>query len=128
MREKKSKIYDFVGIVICTKKNLMGYANVKEILYGIEEEEVPFEVWQKGLKTEDIVSAAHAAAIRSIFNVGVCCSKDAIVIHHSKLEKRNPLFYLSGDQCTRKNARYAGNNAARLVKGLRLKTMKKHER
>jgi hypothetical protein len=118
MREKKSELFDIVGIVIFTKKNLMGYANVKEILYGIEEEEVPFEIWQKDLKTEDIVSAAHAAAMRSIFNVGVCCSKDVIIIHHCKLERKNPLFYLLGDQCTRKNARYIGNNAARFVKGL----------
>ena len=111
------EIKDSVGIVVCTQTDLFGSDNVKEVLYGIEEEQVPFELWAQSLISEDLASIAHAAAARSIFNIGICCSNDVIIIHHCKLLKTKPLFYLSGDQCNSKNARYIGNNAARMVKG-----------
>ena len=111
------EIKDFVGIVVCTQMDLFETDIVQEVLYGIEEEQVPFGLWTRGLESEELMSVTHAAAARSIFNIAVYCSNDFIIIHHCKLEKTKPLFYLSGEQCSRKNARYIGNNAGRLVKG-----------
>ncbi len=45
----------FVGIVIVTCSEWQRYANIKEIMYGIEEEQVPFEIWKEFHKAEDIL-------------------------------------------------------------------------
>lgn len=107
----------FVGIVIVTCSEWQRYANIKEIMYGIEEEQVPFEIWKEFHKAEDIVHTAYKAAIRSAFDVGMCCATNGIVIHHRKLKKQNPLFYFLNQHCNPKDARTLGINAARLVKG-----------
>jgi len=91
---------------------------MKEVLYGLEEEEIFFWVGKEITPSNDIVLAAYRAAIRSVFGVGICCAHNGIVIHHSNLRKQKPLFSISKEQCTRKKARLLGANAARLIKGI----------
>jgi hypothetical protein len=107
-----------VGVVIYTLAERQKLSYLKEVLYGLEEEEIPFWVEKEMFPTEDIVWAAYRAAIRSVFGVGLCCAHNGIVIHHRNLRKQKPLYYISRQQCTRKKARLLGANAARLIKGI----------
>lgn len=106
----------FVGIVIHTVPEWETVSLIAEVLYGIEEEQVPFWIVEKGLPTEDSFGSAHRAANRSVFGVGICCTLEEIAVHHSNLPKETPLFHFPLDQCTRKRARLLGANAARLIK------------
>lgn len=108
----------FVGIVIYTFSELGKFPHFTEVLYGIEEEQIPFWIEEEAFQSEDILSSAYRAANSSVFGVGICCSHKGIAIHHSNLRKEKPIFYISIDQCTRKTARILGANAARLIKGI----------
>lgn len=107
-----------VGVVIYTLTARQKFSYLKEVLYGLEEEEIPVWVEKEMFPSGDIVLAAYRAAVRSVFGVGICCAKNGIVIHHSNLGKQKPLFYITREQCTRKKARLLGANAARLIKGI----------
>ena len=109
---------EFVGIVIYTFPEWQKFSYLAEVLYGLEEEEVPFLIRKDTIQSKDMLSAAYRAADRSVFGVGICCAKNGMVIHHRNLKKQKPLFYISRDQFTRKKARLFGTNAARLIKGL----------
>ena len=110
---------EFPGIVIDKFPQLPDFFHVEEVLYGLEEEGVPFLIIEDGSHTENLVLAAHRAAHRSVFGVGICCAEEGIVIHHRNLNHEKPLFYLSKDQCTQEKVRLLGINAARLIKGIR---------
>ena len=107
-----------VGVVIYALPEWQKDSYMEEVLYGLEEEEIPFWVGKEIMPSEDIVLAAYRAALHSVFGAGICCAHKGIVIHHSNLRRQKPLFYISKEQCTRKNARLLGANAARLIKGL----------
>jgi hypothetical protein len=107
-----------VGVVIYTFTEGQKFSCLKEVLYGLEEEDIPFWVRKEMFPTEDIVLAAYRAAVRSVFGVGICCAHKGIVIHHRNLGKQKPLFYMTRQQCTPKKARLLGANAARLIKGI----------
>jgi hypothetical protein len=109
---------EFVGIVIYAFPEWRKFSYMAEVLYGLEEEEVPFLIRKDTIQSKDMLSAAYRAADRSAFGVGICCTKNGMVIHHRNLKKQKPLFYISRDQFTRKKARLLGTNAARLIKGL----------
>jgi hypothetical protein len=106
-----------IGIVISTSKGFRNADTTKEILNGLEEEQVPYWIDSDILQTDDMVKMAYQAACRSVFGVGLCCSEKGVVIHHSKLKKNMPLFYCSG-RCSSEKARQIGEDAARLVQGL----------
>jgi hypothetical protein len=108
----------FVGIVIYTFSELGKFPHFAEVLYGIEEEQIPFWIEEEAFQSEDILSSAYRAANSSVFGVGICCSHQEIAIHHSNLRQEKPIFNISIDQCTRKTARILGANAARLIKGI----------
>jgi hypothetical protein len=108
----------FVGIVIYTFSELGKFPHFTEVLYGIEEEQIPFWIEEEAFQSEDILSSAYRAANSSVFGVGICCSHKGIAIHHSNLRQEKPIFNISIDQCTRKTARILGANAARLIKGI----------
>jgi hypothetical protein len=107
----------FVGIVIYSFSESGKFPHFTEILYGIEEEQIPFWIEEEAFQSEDILSSAYRAANNSVFGVGICCTPKGIAIHHSNLRKENPVFYIPIGQCTQKTARILGANAARLIKG-----------
>lgn len=101
------------AIVISAPGDSMAAWN--DVLLGIEEEGIPFVLQtQTG---RDITHCAWQAAQQSPLLVGIACDTQSLVVHYKNLPASAPLFTLT----YRQNAldrRKAGNNAARLVKGV----------
>ena len=94
----------------------------QQVLYGIEEEGIPFLLEQ--MTERNVVTAAYAAAQRSPLLVGMACNREEIVVHFKNLQPANPLFRLTKPLTQRADIlRDLGNNAARLVKGLPFKSL-----
>ena len=110
-----------VIIVYLTSNDLEGIYN--NVLWGIEEEGVPFDVIHVKKGNSKILS--HKASKESMLNVGVYLNvntKEA-VLHHSDLPEESPLKYLSSSNFNPKSLRLLGLNAARLAKIKPLKKM-----
>lgn len=89
------------------------------VLWGLEEEGIPFEI--REVNNGTVVDMAKQAADGSPFNVGIGVGKNgAIVLHHHDLPTEAPLFSLTFGSGLPVSLRRLGTNAARLVKGLPL--------
>ncbi len=98
----------------------VGEDQIKSILYGIEEEGIPFDVVAES--KQDAVALAYDASINSRLGVGVGVGKDDIVLHYEKLNPTEPIFCVSRKKAV--NHRILGANAARLVKKMPFKDFK----
>ncbi|WP_354690346.1 glycerol dehydratase reactivase beta/small subunit family protein [Phytobacter sp. RSE-02] len=87
----------------------------QEVLWGIEEEGIPWR-WQQASGL-DVVAHAWQAANQSALLVGIACDNQQLVIHYRNLPASAPLFTLMLHEDLQ-SRRKAGNNAARLVKGI----------
>ena len=104
--------------VLCTSD--AAPAALKELLYGLEEEGIP---WEKDTKAGgDALSLAWEAARSSRLEVGIGLDRQALVLHYSKLEREQPLFRIPANSGM-ETVRALGANAARLVKKLPLKAL-----
>lgn len=93
-----------------------GGSVLRELLAGLEEQGVPWEVEVAG---GEAVALAHRAAGRSVLRVGLAVAGDGtVVLHHAQLPPERPVQHLPRAGPTQ--ARLAGQNAGRLVKGLPL--------
>jgi propanediol dehydratase-reactivating factor small subunit len=96
-----------------------------EVLAGIEEEGVPYEVERVGERPsdgQDAYSLACEAASRSSLDVGVGIDAHGrVCIQHEKLREPVPALASVG-AADRSFARVAGHNAARIVVGIPLRT------
>lgn len=103
----------------------------KEIMYGIEEEEVPYNfeyVEKNAINTENIVKIAYEQARKSKLLLGVAICKQKVVSHYSKLEENKPLFELNNLKDAKDmEKRIFGSNIARIVKGIPLKSVEIEE-
>lgn len=95
-----------------------------QMLWGIEEEGIPFKTTEKQIT--DIRKEAHNAASLSPLAVGIACTHQEIVVHSRNLTPDNPLFQVSLHTLGSRGELYEqlrnlGCNAARLVKGLPFK-------
>lgn len=95
-----------------------------QMLWGIEEEGIPFKTTEKQIT--DIRKEAHNAASLSPLAVGIACTHQEIVVHSRNLTPENPLFQVSLHTLGAQGELYSqlrnlGCNAARLVKGLPFK-------
>ncbi|WP_042273738.1 glycerol dehydratase reactivase beta/small subunit family protein [[Clostridium] dakarense] len=90
----------------------------KEILWGIEEEGIPYKVESINMDISNDLS--HKAALKSKLGIGIGISKDKITLTTNKLDKNNPLISIDLDQ-NYNSLRNLGANGARLVKGIELK-------
>lgn len=90
-------------------------SNWQEVLWGIEEEGIPWR-WQTS-QEEDVTTSAWQAANQSALLVGIACNNQRLVIHYRNLPASAPLFTLM-QQAEPQARRRAGSNAARLVKGI----------
>nr|WP_318381119.1 glycerol dehydratase reactivase beta/small subunit family protein [uncultured Enterobacter sp.] len=90
-------------------------AQWREVLWGMEEEGIPWR-WRNQPDGE-VIACAWQAANHSPLLVGIACDAEQLVIHYRNLPASAPLFTLThlADNHAR---RCAGNNAARLVKGI----------
>ena len=91
---------------------------LRQLMYGIEEEGIPYEVTEE--KFHDAVSLAWEASQQSRLSVGLGLDRDTLVLHFSKLKESEPLFQISA-RSPEWDIRAMGSNAARLVKKLPFK-------
>jgi len=93
---------------------------LKQILYGMEEEGIPFEL--KEVRSSDVIHESHQAAMESSLLVGVAYLNDQVVIHYRNLPPSHPIF--NETRLAPKSEEFLralGANAARLVKGIPFK-------
>ncbi len=94
----------------------------REILYGIEEETVPF-IMEKTDK-DSAHQLGYEAAQGSRLGVGIGIgSNQLVVLHYERLNKDKPLFQINLNDHPA-NLRVLGSNAARLVKGMPFKNFR----
>ncbi len=93
-------------------------AHWAEVLFGMEEEGIPWE-WV-ACDSENLVDNAWQAACQSPLLVGIGCDDETLLVHYRNLPVDGPLFRLPRHDRDA-DARRTGNNAARLVKGLPFK-------
>jgi hypothetical protein len=92
-----------------------------ELLLGIEEEGIPYEI--KGMDGESSMVYSFKAAEESRLDVGLGIGHDGYVtLHHVKLKRDRPLFRINAN-IQHTSLRLLGSNAARLVKGVPFKDM-----
>ena len=93
--------------------------SVKQLLYGLEEEGIPCEVWTE--ENKDALALAWKGAQSSRLGVGVGMDGRTAVLHISKLKREQPLFQVPVGSAGQ--TRILGANVARLVKKLPLKPL-----
>ena len=86
------------------------------ILWGLEEEGIPFEIREESKGS--IVDLAKQAAAGSPLNVGIGVGENGeIALYHQDLLTETPVFSLTSKHRQPLSLRRLGINAARLVKG-----------
>jgi len=101
-----------IHIYICTND-----ISIDELLYGIEEEGVPYKV--KDCQAYDALELGMSAATDSNLEIGIGITNDEIIVNHQKRKTYEPIYSIS--RADFYDLRLIGNNAARLVKGMPLK-------
>ena len=94
---------------------------IKPLLYGIEEEEIPFRFIDESLGQTTIQKAYNCAATSQL-SVGIAYDDEFVYLHFKNLPVETPLFKVSISD--RLNVNFVGANAARLVKGIPFKEIK----
>ena len=105
---------DPIGINIYYNKNLNIDGKIKNILCGIEEEEIPF-ILMPDLE-DDAKVLGDRAAKSSKLGVGIGISQTEVTLYHEKLDINKPLFKCKLNNLDF-NLRVMGVNGARLIKG-----------
>lgn len=96
--------------------------SIKFLLYGIEEEGIPYEV--QVVEASDAVTAAYQSAITSSLITGVGCDGQKVVLHYKNLDPSEPYLVIERYQTKPKEQLKAfGSNCARLVKGVPFKEL-----
>lgn len=110
---------DKPSINIYYSSNLKDKSLYDPILWGIEEEGIPYKIESKPL--EDSVELGYIAAEDSRLDVGIGIGKDGnIIVHYVKLNKDEPLFSLNIKN-NYHNLKKLGANSARLIKRIPFK-------
>lgn len=95
--------------------------DLREVLYGIEEEQIPYESTE--IPESDTIKRAYEAAESSRLSVGLAFDQEKVVVHYRDLAEDQPLF-ITNRTDGQAMLRQLGNNAARLVKGVPFKNDK----
>lgn len=114
-----STFNDRPAINVYYDSSSLGEQDIQSVLYGIEEEGIPFDVVAQNKRDE--VALAHDASVNSRLGVGVGIGKDNLVLHYEKLNPTEPIFCVSRKVAA--NHRILGANAARLVKKMPFKEL-----
>lgn len=107
---KKEKI----GISIFYSSKIDINQRLSNILWGIEEEEIPYILTPKNETDASILG--YEASKESKLGVGIGIGKNEITLYQEKLEKDKPLFRYNIDS-DEDILRAVGTNGARLIKG-----------
>ena len=94
---------------------------IQDLLFGIEEEGIPFSLETRGTD-EDILRMADEASHASALSVGVGCTADTLVLSYQNLPPHRFIYRLRNYKQAQQAMRALGANAARLVKGNPFKT------
>lgn len=114
---------DYKPRILISVESLPFPSHWQQVLWGIEEESIPYKIQQDSVKP--IKDRAYAAAQQSALSVGIACTSTELVVHYKNLESDKPLFHMQYNPSLSLNElRNLGNNAARLVKGLPFKLTK----
>ena len=105
---------DPIGINIYYNTNLNIDGKIKNILCGIEEEEIPFILIPDF--EDDAKVLGDRAAKSSKLGVGIGISQTEVTLYHEKLDINKPLFKCKLNNLDF-NLRVMGVNGARLIKG-----------
>ena len=98
----------------------LSQAQMSEVLWGIEEEGIPYSV--RTFPSADAAVLAHDGAIESRLGIGVGAAGSTIVVTTEKLAPDQP--YITRQLNARRELdRSVGANAARLVKRIPLRDM-----
>ncbi|KAF0493463.1 glycerol dehydratase reactivase beta/small subunit family protein [Pediococcus acidilactici] len=109
------------SIVIAMREDNEDATELTQLLYGIEEEEIPFSF--KTMAFDNPVERAYQGALFSRLSVGIAFDDKSVIVHYKNLPKSEPLFKVEKDKSV--NLRILGANAARLVKGVPFKRLNK---
>ncbi|TCO77962.1 glycerol dehydratase reactivase beta/small subunit family protein [Marinisporobacter balticus] len=112
------------SIHIYYNKNLIPIEKFKEIMWGIEEEGIPYSIHAKEARKAQAL--AYEACEESVLGVGIGIDGEDIVLHYIKLKKDEPLYQIS-TSADRLLMRILGGNGARLVKSIAFKTLEDYE-
>lgn len=88
------------------------------LLYGMEEEEIPFEIIDLDSGC-DLCQAAYQASVQSSLSVGLAINRNHAILHYRNLPENEPLFEIDIQNVL--EVMKLGTNAARLVKGIPFK-------
>ncbi|MDT7014327.1 glycerol dehydratase reactivase beta/small subunit family protein [Levilactobacillus namurensis] len=111
---------DRPAILIAVTSDTTVPAELKALLDGIEEEEIPVNITQ--INEPTAVERAYQAAQASRLSVGIGFDDQQIIVHYKNLPSDQPLFNVSRTDTA--HFRALGANAARLVKGVPFKKLK----
>lgn len=106
-----------IGIVIACNSIVGMSEELKNILWGIEEEGLPY-ILQHSDGGNAKINGSEASK-KSQLSIGIGIDDKYISLYHEKLLLEDPLFLIRIDSNTDK-LRAIGTNAARLVKGIPL--------
>ncbi len=108
--QKKEKI----GINVFYSSKIDFDKRLSNILWGIEEEEIPYIL--QSFDEVDAKELGYKGAKESKLQVGIGIGKDEVTLYHEKLDLDKPLFRYSIDS-NGDILRALGVNGARLIKG-----------
>lgn len=115
----KAYEYEIPCIYLYHSEVLENKSRFNEILWGIEEEGIPYEV--KALDCNISEELSHLASVKSKLAVGIGIdSEGKVTVTFNKLPENKPLFTADLDDNLDK-LRNLGANAGRLVKGIDFK-------
>lgn len=111
--------YEVPSIHVYYSKELKDLESFEEVLWGIEEEGIPYEV--ESFDFDSSLELGYLGAEKSKLGVGIGIDKmGKITLAFNKLAKKKPLFTANVSDETYV-LRALGGNAGRLVKGIEFK-------
>lgn len=97
-------------------------AVVKELLAGIEEEGIPYDVKNITFNESSVLKYLHEACQKSRMGIAVAIINNRVILQHNKLRQEKPLLDINLNFYDKEEkARTIGANAARLYKVMPLK-------
>jgi hypothetical protein len=100
---------------------------LKEILAGIEEEGIPYDIKKADLKETNMLRDIHSASEQSRMGIAIGVVNNRVILHYNKLREEKPLVNITLNPYDKEKARKIGCNAARLYKVMPFKDLKDTE-
>lgn len=99
-------------IKIYYKDDISEIKEIEQVLYGMEEEGIPYDL--SSISRGSAIEVGYKASLESPLGVGIGVDLSNIVLHFNKLEENNPIFIINLNSSS-DIKRSLGANAARLV-------------